>query len=84
MPCLYEKDSDKVNQLSAAIESYLNEKSQGADTLEGIVHWWLMRQRLYDAERDVKAALEHLCDEQVIEKRVLADGTELYLKGSTV
>ncbi len=84
MPCLCEKDTDKVYQLSVSIERYLRENSQGADTLKGIVHWWLMQQRLYDAERDVKAALEYLCLQQVIEKRILADGTELYLKGSNV
>ena len=60
------------------IVRYLETHENVADTVEGIFKWWILRQRLQEAEEDVKAALELLCSRGVIAKKALSDGRVLY------
>ena len=60
------------------IRRYLKDRKGGADTLEGVVRWWIMRQRLIEAENKVRDALDDLCSQGVIQRRTLSDGTVLY------
>ena len=69
----------EVKRIAGEIARYIKEHKHGADTLEGITRWWIARQRLSEAEAKVREALESLCEQQVIRKRILADGTVLYL-----
>jgi hypothetical protein len=43
----------------------------GQDTLEGIVHWWMLEQKINNETAKVKEALDHL----------LAEGLVVELKG---
>ena len=52
-------DSD-VLRLADAIRQYLSEHPDAADTLEGVVNWWLLRQRFENATAMVSLALELL------------------------
>ena len=52
-------DSD-VRQLADAIRQYLSKHPDAADTLEGVVNWWLLRQRYENAMAMVNQALELL------------------------
>lgn len=52
-------DSD-VRQLADAIRQYLSKHPDAADTLEGVVNWWLLRQRYESAVAMVSQALELL------------------------
>lgn len=43
-----------------AIKCYLDAHPNAADSVEGIAHWWLTRQRFEDATEVVEEALERL------------------------
>lgn len=70
---------DEIVQLSVEIASYLSSRAGAADTLDGLVSWWLFRQRLEHVEVKVRTAVEYLVKQQLIEKRALADGSVLYI-----
>ncbi|MGD9006406.1 MAG: hypothetical protein PVG41_00730 [Desulfobacteraceae bacterium] len=52
-------DSD-VHRLANTIRQYLSAHPDAADTLEGVVNWWLLRQRYERAVAMVSEALELL------------------------
>lgn len=68
----------EVRELAEEIATYLRERPQVADTVEGIARWWIMRQRLQESERRVALAMEYLCDQGVVNARQLPDGELLY------
>ena len=46
--------------LAYEILKYLVRHPQAQDTVEGIVEWWLMEQRIVNASAEVKVALAEL------------------------
>jgi hypothetical protein len=78
-----EGPSDEVQSLAAEIARYLERRAGGADTLEGITHWWIRMQRLAEAEEKVRRAVEHLCERGVLERRVLPGGRVVYRAAGT-
>ena len=81
MPDTFEA-GDEVFQLANEISRYLAQREGAADTFDGLVTWWLFRQRLAETENKVRLAVQYLCDNGVIRKRILADGTVLYMAES--
>lgn len=81
MPDTFEA-GEEVFHLAAEISRYLAQREGAADTFEGLVTWWLFRQRLAEAENKIRLAVQYLCDHGVIRKRTLADGTILYMAAS--
>ena len=75
----YDLDPDEVKRVADEIERYLAARGGSADTLEGVTHWWLMQQRVFEAEKLVEQAVLSLCAEGKIETRRLADGTEFFI-----
>lgn len=69
---------DEVQDLAREIVAYLQQRRRVADTLEGISHWWIARQRLQEAEHKVREAVDYLCRQGVLERRVSADGRVIY------
>lgn len=63
--------ADKINR-------YLEKHPNAADSLTGVVRWWLSRQRYNDTLEDVQAALDYLESQKVIFKHVNPDGTKVY------
>jgi Fe2+ or Zn2+ uptake regulation protein len=61
-----------------ALLRYLVRNPDAADTLGGIVKWWLTDMKGETSEEDVKHVLEQLEDEGLVQKTVLAEGTVLY------
>lgn len=57
-----------VAEMVDAIKRYLKKHPQAADTLEGIVNWWLLRQRYEIAEEVVNKALEVLVEQGTVAK----------------
>jgi len=47
-------------RLEDEIVRYLRSHPQAADTVDGVVHWWLPRQRLEEARDAIEGALEAL------------------------
>ena len=74
-----EQDKSRhVERIAEQIEGYLSDRGGAADTLDGVVHWWLLQQRVLESEAEVRQALDLLCHQGKISKRVLADNTELF------
>jgi hypothetical protein len=68
----------EVKKIADDIRNYLKERKGGADTFEGVVKWWVTRQRLIEAEDKVRDAVDYLSSQGVIQQRTLGDGTVLY------
>lgn len=67
-------------RVRAAILDYLRRNPGAADTLEGIVRWWLPAEPVrFDASR-AERTLEQLVREGFVVKSVLVEGTVLYAR----
>ena len=65
-------------RLSGAILGYLRAHPQAADTVTGIVEWWLPRHFPAEAVERVQKAVDQLVAQGWVEKIVLVGGTVLY------
>jgi hypothetical protein len=71
-------NQDDIAVLTAQIRRYLDAHPAAADTLDGIVSWWLPPpQCAYTVER-VECALNLLADAGVVEKLTRSDGHVIY------
>lgn len=72
----------EIGRLRDAILAYLRRNPDAADTLDGIVSWWLpVASGRVEASR-VERALERLIADGHVAKSVLVDGTVLYARAS--
>jgi Fe2+ or Zn2+ uptake regulation protein len=71
-------DASGLTPPSAEILRYLRARPQAADTVDGIVMWWLPRQRHEEAVDQVQHALDDLVARGLVERITLVDGTVLY------
>ncbi|EIL92417.1 MULTISPECIES: hypothetical protein [Rhodanobacter] len=58
--------------------AYLRSHPQAADTLRGIVSWWLPRQRLETGHQRIGQVLDALVSEGLLRRDPLPDGEALY------
>jgi Fe2+ or Zn2+ uptake regulation protein len=77
------KAGDRPNQsqtwkVAVQILRYLNEHPDAADTANGIIEWWLLKQSISEAEDVVKQALDMLIDRNLINFVTSADGRKHY------
>ena len=63
------------SEVEAAVLEYLHQHPQAADSLEGIVQWWLPRQRYQTALDRIGASLEQMVASGLLERHTLPDGT---------
>jgi len=70
-------------ELRKEILSYLRRHPDAADTLDGVVQWWLPRQRYVEARELIEDALESMVKDGVVLKVFLPGGTVVYRFGST-
>jgi|ERR1051325_1073321 hypothetical protein len=54
------RDQDHVWEVALKILRYLDNNSKAADTVEGILEWWLPKQSMYEEKRVVEQALERM------------------------
>lgn len=71
-------DALGLARLSGEILGYLRVHPQAADTVAGIVEWWLPRHLHAEAVEQVQAALDELVAQGWVEKIALVGGTVLY------
>jgi len=71
-------DAEVVKRIAQEIEKYLGSRAGAADTMQGVVQWWLMQQRVIETEKLVAKAIKALCSQGKVEKRQLPDGTDLF------
>ncbi|MGO4700708.1 hypothetical protein [Dyella sp. 2RAB6] len=65
-------------EVEGAVLAYLAQHPDAADTLDGIVSWWLPQQR-YETERQrIEQALSHLVERGQLRRDRLPGGAVLY------
>ncbi|MBR9909381.1 MAG: hypothetical protein GYB33_03385 [Gammaproteobacteria bacterium] len=72
----------EIKALAEEIAGYLQTRGFVADTLEGICSWWLVRKRLHAEQLRVQLAVQYLCEQGLVERRQLADGSTIYLSAA--
>lgn len=74
------QDDTAIMQLAAEIERYLAAHPHAADSVDGVLHWWLRRQRYEESMTKIQRALELLVQRGAVTKRVLG-GQVVYASG---
>lgn len=65
-------------EMAYQILSYLSDKPQAQDTLEGIVEWWMLEQEIRRTRSQVGQALEELIGSGLVQQKRGADGRTRY------
>jgi hypothetical protein len=73
-----QQDELGLARLSDEILRYLRAHPQAADTVDGIVEWWLPRQRYDETVDQVQLVLDELVARGLVDQITLVDGTVLY------
>lgn len=68
----------EILAIANEISRYLSRHQFAADTVEGICHWWISKQRIEEEQKRVLAALDYLLKNEKITRRQLPDGSLLY------
>lgn len=69
---------DQSGEIESAVVGYLRSHPDAADTLDGIVQWWLPRQR-YETERArIETVLSGLVARGLLRRSGLPGGVALY------
>ena len=66
-------DQKEHREICQYILAYLYDNPDAGDTFEGIVEWWVLRQRLKFETRKVSEAVARLISEGLIEEHEEAD-----------
>jgi Fe2+ or Zn2+ uptake regulation protein len=75
----YGESAAEIARLHDAILHYLQSNPNAADTLDGIMNWWLSEQGYEQVSAEsVYQALERLIAERVVKKVSLINGAVLY------
>ena len=70
--------SSERNAVAGEILSYLGKHPQASDTLEGIVEWWLLQQKIEYQTKVVRDALAELIKRGFLVKEVTKDSRVRY------
>lgn len=65
-------------EIGRSVLAYLHAHPQAADTLRGIVNWWLPRQRYESDSQRIEHVLSDLVIEGLLHRNRLPDGEVLY------
>ena len=65
----------RLHKVARELAGYLAEHPDAADSLEGILRWWLPRLRLQEATKRIEDALDELIKEGIVERHTLPDRT---------
>jgi hypothetical protein len=76
-------DNADIRALAKAIQAYLKVHPKAADTLDGVVAWWLCPRHAKPGRREVSMALELLINEGWVEKNSPAGGEPIYFRESS-
>ncbi len=72
----------RVLEAAMAIKRYLQSHPNAADSSEGVLRWWLARQRYDESVETVRQALEWLVTEGEVEKTETYGGGPVYSSAS--
>lgn len=71
-------NEDDLNRVAADIMEYLQQRPMASDTLDGVVHWWLLHHSIMQKKSLVKQALEHLAEQGKVFKADNANREAVY------
>ena len=57
---------DTTREVALKILRYLDQNPNAADTVEGILEWWLPKQSIYEEEKVVKRTLDEMVKRNLI------------------
>jgi hypothetical protein len=72
-------DQPDVAALAEQIRAYLLRHPKAADSVAGVLKWWLLEQRLEQSRDNVQRALDHLVATGQVAERKTPDGTVIYV-----
>jgi hypothetical protein len=72
------REKNQMELLTSAIALYLNAHPHAADSLEGIMQWWLPQQRNTVDITDLQQALDFMVNTGAVYRTTLIDGRMLY------
>ena len=76
--CEKEYGGDTSVEIEQTVIAYLGEHPLAADTLDGIVAWWLPLQRYEIGKTRIETALTHLVGAGILRGDALPGGATLY------
>lgn len=71
-------DQREVTALAEEIRAYLQRHPKAADSVAGVLKWWLLEQRVEQSREDVQRALDHLVATGQVDVHKTPDGTVIY------
>lgn len=71
-------DQQEQQEVLYYILAYLNDNPDAGDTMDGILEWWLLDQRIKFETRNVSNAISRLVDEGLIVEHKEADSPIIY------
>ena len=74
---------DKVKSIAEEIMAYLHDRPMASDSLDGITHWWLVRQAITKNMELVEQALDQLTKEGKISRKTNANREAVYSLNTT-
>jgi len=77
------ESESELADLRDVILNYLQRNPSAADSLEGVMNWWLPQAYENGDAARIEQALEQLVAEGLVKKISLLDGTVLYRRGES-
>jgi len=74
------KEHDAVGEIRAEVLGYFEEHPNACDSVEAIQQWWVMRRVYRHSLATIRNALDQLVAAQLVERRCLGDGHEVYAR----
>lgn len=74
------RDAAQVNAVAREIERYLDAHPEAADTIDGVMQWWLPATTAAVSRAIAERALAVLVEKGEIVSRTLVDGTVIYAR----
>jgi hypothetical protein len=71
-------DDTLVDELAAEIREYLDQNPHAADTLDGIVQWWIVQQRFLRGLHAAGRAVKRLIEQGRMEELLTPDGQVIF------
>lgn len=75
---------EDVSTIAGKIMAYLQKRPMASDSLDGIVHWWLIQQSILDNKALVQQALELLTEQGKVSKNVNPNRETMYSLGEAI
>ena len=71
-------EASEIKSVASQIKAHFLENPQAAETLEGIVRWWLLRQQFNKAWTTVSSALNELVEQGFLRRIKNPGGKVVY------